>query len=55
MIQNFGVSSPGRKNFEFDLDLKLKFNLCPDFFWKMIFSPNVKKGVGSQFSLCKLQ
>ena len=46
--------SQGRKIFEFDLDLK--FNLIYDliFFRKKMFPPNVQKGVGSQFSLCKL-
>ena len=49
-----GVISPGRKNSEFDLDLK--FNLIYDliFFGKKIFSPNVQKGVGSHFYLSKL-
>ena len=40
------IEPPGRKNFEFDLDLKL--NIIHDlFFGKKIFLPNVQKGVGS--------
>ena len=41
---------PSRKNFEFDLDLK--FDLIYDLIFfgkKKLFSPNVQKGVGSQF------